>query len=108
MPLEGQWKRQQTSLRRMGTRERRIVTAAVVVIALACVAAAVAAVAVYKAPVLRRGCVEVTAAGAMGAQVQHACGAGARQFCRGPIARQDNPYGALVRTACRKAHIAAS
>jgi hypothetical protein len=107
VPLEGQYKRQQTSLRRMGTRERQILSAVIVVIVLACVATAIAAVSVYRTPVHHRGCVEVTAAGVMGAQVQHACGTGARQFCASTLARRDNAYGALVRQACRQAHITA-
>ena len=103
MPLEGQWERQHTPLRRLGRRELRAV-AVVAVVLLAAAAVAVFAAARHGAPRTADGCLAVTAASSTGGATIHACGVRAAHLCRAQAGRRD-PFARSVAAACRRAGI---
>ena len=103
MPLEGQWKRQTTSLRKLQSRERRILISVVVVLVVMCVAIVAASISTGGAKAAPPGCVRITLAGVMGAAVQQPCGERAKQLCAHPGGQGGPPYVKLVRVACREA-----
>ncbi len=101
MPLEGQWQRQNTPLRRLANRERRLLA---VVVALAVLAAAVAVAAgLLSSPArLAPGCVQYTTATATGAAMVHTCGLDAAQLCRMARSRSE-ALAQTVHEPCRRA-----
>ena len=108
MPLEGHWRRQQTPIGRIGTRERRALAGVVVLLA-----AAAVGVTLYlvlggsSAPAPARGCVRVTAASTTGGAPVEACGRAAERLCR-RAAVEATPLGRALRAACRQARVPAA
>ena len=101
MPLEGHWQRQQTPLRATTPRERRLVVA--IASAVAAAAVALGAVAVLRGePHSAAGCVDVTAAGTMGANTLHLCGNEAATWCRNGAQRAGTATERAL-AACREA-----
>ena len=103
--MEGQWDRQRTPLRRAGRRELWMLAAIAVVLVLAA-GAGLYAVLASRGSEPRAGCVEVTAASTTGGAAVRACGAEARRLCREQTTATSG-YARAVRTACRRASIAA-
>jgi hypothetical protein len=101
MPLvEGHWQRQQTPLRRLTQRERRLLVGFLVALALA-TAAAVAYAALHRATPLPAGCIEVTAPSTVGAVNVRVCGADAvARFCREQAGKED-PTARAAHARCR-------
>jgi hypothetical protein len=103
MPLEGQWERQHTPLRRVTAREIRLI---VVVSALAAGALALALALSLgggsRAPAA--GCIRVIAASSTGGAPLQACGRAAERWCRG-AADQDAPLARALRAECRRRHL---
>jgi predicted metal-binding membrane protein len=80
MPLEGHYKRANTPLRRLTSRERNVVLAGLAVTVVALVAL-VLATAGDSQPAPAAGCFSVNVAGRVGGEQVHACGAEARAAC---------------------------
>lgn len=103
MPVEGQWERQQTPLRRLTRRELRLLQGFVA--ALVATAIAVAAVAfTHSAPPVPANCIQVTGGSTMGAVNYRVCGADRPAWCR-QMARKDDPTARAVAARCRAAGI---
>lgn len=101
MPLvEGHWQRQQTPLRRLTQRERRLLLGFLIALALA--GAAVAGYAVlHRATPVPAGCIEVTAPSVVGAVQLRVCGpAEVARFCREQAPRSD-PTARAAHERCR-------
>ena len=102
MPLEGQWDRQHTPLRRLGRREQRLLGLMAVVLAVACALIVVAAISKGSSPATPPSCVEVVGPSTMGASNYQACGRQAARFCAAQADRQDG-FADLAREECRRA-----
>ncbi len=103
MPLEGHWQTQNTPLRKLSGRERRVVVVAIVAVALA-LAALLLATAGDSRPGPAPGCIETVVAGRVGGEPVNGCGAKAEAIC----ARATHFEGARPETildACRAAGI---
>jgi hypothetical protein len=101
VPLEGQWQRQHTPLRRVSRRELRVLAAVAAVLALA--AAIVLYAALHHATHrVAAGCVEVSAASTTGGATLHACGPDAARWCRSQAGHTDTVARAVL-TACARA-----
>jgi hypothetical protein len=103
MPLERQWERQNTPLRRLTRRERRILALVAIALVLGGAAAIYASV-TTSASRLPPGCIEVTGANGMGAGQFRSCGAGARQVCASQAGR-DDVFARAVQAECRRSAI---
>jgi hypothetical protein len=101
MPLvEGHWQRQQTPLRRLTQRERRLLAGFLAALALAS-AAAVAYAVLHRATPVPAGCIEVTAPSTVGAVNLRVCGpAAVARFCREQAGR-DDPTARAAHERCR-------
>jgi hypothetical protein len=102
MPLEGHWERQQTPLRLMTARERRIgaiVASALAVATVALVLYIVLADSGSSAPA--PGCISVTAASTMGGATVHACGDAAQRWCT-VAAGETTPLARAIRPQCAR------
>jgi len=99
MPVEGQWQRLQTPVRRLTRRELRIVQATVAVLLVATVAALLVAV-VKPAKPLPAGCLQVTAGSVVGAVNVRVCGADVPRFCAQQAKRSD-PTARAAQASCR-------
>ncbi len=100
MPLvEGHWQRQQTSLRRLTQRERRLLAGFLVALAVGIAAATAYALAHRAAPV-PAGCIQVTAPSAVGAVNLRVCGGDVARFCRQQAGKSD-PTARAVQARCR-------
>jgi hypothetical protein len=99
MPLEGQWERQTTPLPLNTPKARRILAIAALIAVLG-VGALVWATSGSKTA-LGPGCISLTLASTTGGAQYHACGDGARAWCRqdGPKTTAD---AAKLRAACRR------
>jgi len=102
MPLEGHWERQNTSLRELSLRERRMLAPVALVIVVAILAAA-GLLAFGDSSGSAPGCIDLTTPSTMGAGNLHACGRDAVRWCHshpsggGPAFTQD------LREQCRRA-----
>jgi hypothetical protein len=101
MPLEGHWRRVNTPLRRLGSRERNIAIAAVGVTLAACVALVVATVGNTR-PEPGPGCIRALIPHVMGAETLDACGTRAKHICQARATDTD-PGARAVQEACRHA-----
>jgi hypothetical protein len=99
VPVEGHWERQQTPLRRLGRRERRLLWVFVAVLVAATVAIALAA-ALHKATPVPAGCIQVTGPSTLGAAIYRECGTAATRWCREEAGRTD-PLARAVQARCR-------
>jgi hypothetical protein len=104
MPLEGHWKTQNTPLRRLSPRERKVGIAVLVVTLAAMVAVVIAAGTSYTRSGPAPGCIRVVVAGKTGGEVVAACGAEARIACA-HSAKFDDPRSRDVVANCRRAGI---
>lgn len=103
MPVEGQWERQQTPLRRLTRRELRLLQGFVAVLLLAAVAIAVVSF-TQSSPPVPANCIQVTGGSTMGAVNYRVCGADRAAWCR-QMARRDDPTARAVAARCRAAGI---
>jgi len=101
MPLEGHWRRINTPLRRLTTRERNVAIAAVAV-TFAAIVAIVIATLPNSRPAPGPGCIYAVVAGFTGAEPVDACGARARHICA-TRTQEGDPGAAAIRESCRKA-----
>jgi len=101
MPLEGHWRRVNTPLRRLTTRERNIVIA-VVAVTIAGVVALILATIDDSRPAPAPGCISAVVAGFTGAEPLEACGARARRICAAN-AGQTDPRSMAILESCRRA-----
>jgi hypothetical protein len=99
VPLEGHWERQQTPLRRLGRRERRLLQAFAGLLVAATIAIALFA-ALHKDAPVPAGCIQVTAPSTLGAAIYRECGAAAVRWCREEAGRSD-PLARAVEARCR-------
>ena len=81
MPLEGHWERQNTPLRGLSRRERRILAPFAIVLVLSLAALGLFLI-FDNGSESSTGCVDVTGASTLGAATYHACGRSAARFCR--------------------------
>ena len=103
MPLEGHYRRVNTPLRRLGTRERNVAIAAVAVTLVALVVV-ILATAGDSRPGPAPGCIRVVVAGRVGGEVVAGCGAEARAICA-RSATFDDPRAQKIVESCREAGI---
>ncbi|HWW67045.1 MAG TPA: hypothetical protein VNY83_03590 [Solirubrobacterales bacterium] len=103
MPLEGHWRRVNTPLRRLETRERNVAIAAVGVTLVALVAL-ILATAGDSRPGPAPGCIRVLVAGRVGGEVVAGCGAEAKAICT-RSATFDDPRARKIVESCRQAGI---
>jgi hypothetical protein len=101
MPLEGQWKRVNTPLRRLGHRERNVAIAAVAVTIAACLALILATVGNSR-PEPGPGCIRAIIPHVMGAETLNACGNRAKHLCEARATDTD-PGAVAVQESCRRA-----
>jgi hypothetical protein len=101
MPLEGHWRRINTPLRRLTTRERNVAVAAVAV-TLVAIAAVVIATLPNSRPAPPPGCIYAIVPGFTGAEPVDACGGRARRICTTRTQRGD-PGATAIRESCRDA-----
>ena len=103
MPLEGHWKRTNTPLRRLTSRERNVVFAGLAATILT-LAVLLAVTAGDSRPGPAPGCLRATVAGRTGGEPVNACGTQAVELCRRALVRED-PWGEAVSSACREEKI---
>jgi hypothetical protein len=101
MPLEGHWRRVNTPLRRLSSRERNIAIAAVAVTLAACIALILATVGNSR-PEPGPGCIRAIIPHVMGGETLNACGARAKQICSARSGDTD-PGALAVQESCRRA-----
>jgi hypothetical protein len=101
MPLEGHWRRINTPLRRLTTRERNVAIAAVAVTLAACVALIIATVGSSR-PEPGPGCIRAIIPHVMGGETLDACGTRAKHICEARATDTD-PGALAVRESCRRA-----
>jgi hypothetical protein len=100
MPLEGHWRRINTPLRRLTTRERSVAIAVVGVTLVALVAVIVATLP-HSRPAPPPGCISATVAGFTGAEPLEACGGRARRICA-TRTQEGDPGAAAIRESCHE------
>lgn len=98
MPVEGQWERQQTPLRRLTRRELRLLQGFVAVLLVAAAAAAAIAF-TQSSPPIPRDCIQVTGGSTMGAVNYRVCGADRAAWCR-QVAGREDPTSRAVQARC--------
>lgn len=99
MPVEGQWERSQTPLRRLTRRELRLLQGFLAAL-LVTVAATVALALTQSAPAVPPDCIQVTGGSTMGAVNYRVCGADRAAWCRQVASRAD-PTSRKVAARCR-------
>jgi hypothetical protein len=103
MPLEGHWQRQNTPLRKLTARERRVAMGMLIASVLV-LAVLLLATAGNTRPGPAPGCIRAAIAGRTGAELVHPCGAEAIATCK-HAAELEGPYSESVLSACRDAAI---
>jgi hypothetical protein len=101
VPLEGHWRRVNTPLRRLSSRERNIAIAGVAVTLAACVALILATLG-HSRPEPGPGCIRALIPHVMGAETLDACGTRAKHICRARATDTD-PGARAVQESCRQA-----
>jgi len=99
MPVEGQWERQQTPLRRLSHRELRLLQGFLAVL-LAALAASVVLMLTTSDPPVPPDCIQVTGGSTLGAVHYRVCGQDRAAWCRQVAGRQD-PTSLAVQKHCR-------
>ncbi|HEY1595592.1 MAG TPA: hypothetical protein VGF74_09360 [Thermoleophilaceae bacterium] len=103
MPLEGQWKRVNTPLRKLSRRERSVAIISAVVVLVAVLALVLATVGDSR-PGPKPGCIYAIVPGVMGATAVDACGAQAKKTCtQHADPAMTDPVSVGVRKSCRRA-----
>lgn len=105
MPLEGQWQRTQTPLRKLTHRERNVALGVLAVTVVALVAILLVTAGDSR-PGPAPGCIETVVAGRVGGEPVSGCGAEARAICA-RAARYDDPRADKIVETCRAAGIKA-
>jgi hypothetical protein len=100
MPLEGHWRKQNTPLRRLTPRERKVGIAVLAVTIAVVVAVILAAGTGTSRPGPAAGCIRVVVAGKTGGEVVAGCGAEAEAICA-HSAKFDDPRSRDVTANCR-------
>jgi hypothetical protein len=101
VPLEGHWRRVNTPLRRLSSRERNIAIVALVATLAACVALVVATIGrTTQAP--GPGCIRAVIPHVMGGETLNACGTRAKNICAARAGDAD-PGARAVQESCRQA-----
>ncbi len=103
MPLEGQWQRTQTPLRKLTHRERNVALGVLAATVVALVAILLVTAGDSR-PGPGPGCIETVVAGRVGGELIHACGAEARATCA-RSATFDDPRARKIVESCREAGI---
>jgi hypothetical protein len=103
MPLEGHYKRVNTPLRQLTSRERRVAIWGVVVTTIAMLAL-ILATAGDSQPAPAAGCIRAPIAGRTGAELIQACGTEAVQVCRRAYGSEER-WAEPVSSACRDSRI---
>ncbi len=98
MPVEGQWERQQTPLRRLSRRELRLLWGFLGVLLVAAAATVVVAF-TQSAPPVPPDCIQVTGGSTMGAVNYRVCGADRVRWCR-QVAGRTDPTSLAVQKRC--------
>lgn len=101
MPLEGHWRRVNTPLRRLSSRERNVAIVAVLATLAACVALIVATVGNSR-PEPGPGCIRAIIPHVMGGETLEACGTRAKRICKARATDTD-PGARAVQESCRQA-----
>jgi hypothetical protein len=101
VPLQGQWQRINTPLRKTTARERRIVWVFSALLGAAAIATIVVAIAT-SGPSLPAGCIQVEIPSTMGGSTTRLCGQDAASFCRSPAAHSP-PLNGTALPKCRDA-----
>jgi hypothetical protein len=104
MPLEGHWRTQNTPLRKLTPRERRVGLWALLVTIAAMVVVIVLAGTSFTKPGPAPGCIRVVVAGKTGGEVVAACGTEAEVACA-HSAKFNDPRSRDVVAHCRRAGI---
>jgi hypothetical protein len=103
MPLEGQWQRSHTPLRKLTSRERNVALAVIAVMVVA-----LAGILLFTVGDSRTGpapgCIETVVAGRVGGEPVNGCGAKARAICA-RASGFDNPRAETILDACREGGI---
>jgi hypothetical protein len=100
MPLEGHWRKQNTPLRKLTPRERKVGIAVLAVTIVAMLAVIFAAGLDFSRPGPAQGCIRVVVAGKTGGEVVAGCGAEAEAICA-HSAKFDDPRSRDVTANCR-------
>jgi hypothetical protein len=101
MPLEGHWERQNTPLRALSARERRMVVPIALIVVVATLAA-VLYLAIGGSSGSAPGCLDLTTPSTMGAGNLHACGHDAARWCR-THSGGGSTFSQDLREQCRRA-----
>jgi hypothetical protein len=104
MPLEGQWERTNTPLRRLEPRERRVAIWAAIAVALTIVILIAATVGSTR-PKPGPGCIRANIPHVMGAEELNLCGRHARRACA-RHSKLDDPGSRAIQESCRTARLA--
>jgi hypothetical protein len=100
MPLEGHYRRVNSPLRGLTSRERAVLVVGLLVTAVALVALVVLPGSTDRPLAPGRGCIEVGVAGRVGNEPVAGCGAEARRICK-RASRFDDPRARTIVDACR-------
>lgn len=103
MPVEGQWERTQTPLRKLTRRERVAALAMVAVTAIA-LAGILLLTAGDSRPGPAPGCISVAIPGRTGAELVNGCGVEAREICA-RAATRDDPGSRAIAASCAERNI---
>jgi hypothetical protein len=103
MPLEGHYRKVNTPLRRLTSRERNVVLAGLAVTLIA-ILGLVLATAGDTQPAPAQGCIRVPVAGRVGGELIHPCGSEAKATCA-RATTFDNERSHTIVAACKKAGI---
>jgi hypothetical protein len=103
MPLEGQWQRTHTPLRKLTNRERNVAIGAIAVMVIA-LAAILLVTAGDSRPGPAPGCIETVVAGRVGGEPINGCGAKAEALCA-RASHFDDPRANKIVETCREAGI---
>ena len=106
MPLQGQWDRANTPIRKLTRRERNVAIGAVALSVIA-ILAVVLATAGNSEPKAGPGCIYAIIPGVMGAEPVDACGRQAEFVCA-KHAAGTQPGSETIRKACREADVVVS
>jgi hypothetical protein len=103
MPMEGHWRRVNTPLRRLTSRERNAVVAGLAVTIVAILGLILVSAGSTQPPP-PPGCIRALVAGRTGGEVIHPCGEAAKTTCA-HAASFDTPRSRAVLESCREAGI---
>jgi hypothetical protein len=101
MPLEGQWQRANTPLRRLTRREKWVAIGATIAVVVSLVVL-IAVTAGNTRPAPGPGCIRATIPHVMGAEELNLCGSNARRACA-RSRKLDDPVAVKIEDSCREA-----